>query len=139
MQGGASATGANGKKKKEAIYSCSICWIKVSGRFYLCPACGHVAHFACMDEGLGHEEGECVVGCGCGCGFEEDHERTRMEEGFRRWEEKGGWLPDMEEDGGGGRSYEGSLAGEVGKWSADVAKKSVGKKTKTKGKGKKKA
>jgi len=76
------------KGKKEPVYSCSICWLRVSGRFFLCPSCGHVAHFDCMDtgpagsgfadEGLGishihghqgWEEGECVVGCGCGCGI----------------------------------------------------------------------
>lgn len=63
----------------EPVYSCSICWIKVSGRFRLCPSCGHVAHFDCIDDELGMEEGECVVGCGCGCGFEVEDERTRME------------------------------------------------------------
>lgn len=63
----------------EPIYSCSICWIRVSGRFYLCPACGHVAHFDCMDDDLGTDDGECVVGCGCGCGLEDDDERSRME------------------------------------------------------------
>lgn len=63
----------------EPVYCCSICWIKVSGRFRLCPSCGHVAHFDCIDDGLGMEEGECVVGCGCGCGFEVEDERTRME------------------------------------------------------------
>ncbi|CAO2651125.1 Nn.00g094220.m01.CDS01 [Neocucurbitaria sp. VM-36] len=63
----------------EPIYSCSICWIRVSGRFYLCPACGHVAHVDCMDDELGMDNGECVVGCGCGCGLEDDNERSRME------------------------------------------------------------
>ncbi|KAF2629759.1 hypothetical protein BU25DRAFT_389040 [Macroventuria anomochaeta] len=63
----------------EPVYCCGICWIKVSGRFRLCPSCGHVAHFDCIDDGLGIEEGECVVGCGCGCGFEVEDERTRME------------------------------------------------------------
>lgn len=63
----------------EPVYSCSICWIKVSGRFRLCPSCGHVAHFDCIDDELGMGEGECVVGCGCGCGFEVEDERTRME------------------------------------------------------------
>jgi hypothetical protein len=63
----------------EPIYSCSICWIRVCGRFRLCPACGHVAHFDCVDEDLGMDEGECVVGCGCGCGLEIEDERTRME------------------------------------------------------------
>lgn len=61
------------------VYSCSICWIKVSGRFRLCPSCGHVAHFDCIDDELGMDECECVVGCGCGCGFEVEDERTRME------------------------------------------------------------
>ncbi|KAJ8116320.1 hypothetical protein OPT61_g2231 [Boeremia exigua] len=63
----------------EPVYCCSICWIRVSGRFRLCPSCGHVAHFDCIDDELGMEEGDCVVGCGCGCGFEVDDERTRME------------------------------------------------------------
>lgn len=63
----------------EPVYCCSICWIKVSGRFRLCPSCGHVAHFDCIENELGIEEGECVVGCGCGCGFEVEDERTRME------------------------------------------------------------
>jgi hypothetical protein len=63
----------------EPIYSCSICWIRVCGRFRLCPACGHVAHFDCVDDDLGMDEGECVVGCGCGCGLEIEDERTRME------------------------------------------------------------
>ncbi|KAJ4994358.1 WD repeat-containing protein [Stagonosporopsis vannaccii] len=63
----------------DPVYCCSICWIKVSGRFRLCPSCGHVAHFDCIDDDLGMEEGECVVGCGCGCGFEIEDERTRME------------------------------------------------------------
>jgi hypothetical protein len=38
-----------------------------------------VAHFDCIDDELGTEEGECVVGCGCGCGFDVEDERTRME------------------------------------------------------------
>ncbi|KAF9698496.1 hypothetical protein EKO04_003664 [Ascochyta lentis] len=63
----------------EPVYSCSICWIKVSGRFRLCPSCGHVAHFDCIEVEVCVEEGECVVGCGCGCGFEVEDERTRME------------------------------------------------------------
>jgi hypothetical protein len=87
--------------KAEPMYSCNICWIRVSGRFYLCPACGHVAHFDCMDDELGMDDGECVVGCGCGCGLEDDDERSRMEayiEGVRAanaagiaWEEGSEW------------------------------------------------
>ncbi|KAF2130829.1 hypothetical protein P153DRAFT_336743 [Dothidotthia symphoricarpi CBS 119687] len=86
---------------QEPIYSCSICWIRVKGRFYLCPACGHVAHFNCMDDELEIGEDECVVGCGCGCGLEDDDERSRMEvyiEGVRAanaagvaWQEGSGW------------------------------------------------
>ena len=72
-------TNTTSKSAVEPVYSCSICWIKVSGRFRLCPSCGHVAHFDCIDDELGMEEGECVVGCGCGCGFEVEDERTRME------------------------------------------------------------
>jgi hypothetical protein len=100
------------KKESEPIYSCVICWIRVSGRFFLCPSCGHVAHFGCMessadDEGVfvsyGFEEGECVVGCGCGCGFDGEEEfedfrgarRTPRErkgsvvDYFHRWEDAG--------------------------------------------------
>jgi WD40 repeat protein len=86
----------------EPIYSCSICWIRVCGRVYLCPACLHVAHFDCMNDELGMDDGECVVGCGCGCGFEDDDERTRMEAYIEEvraanaagvaWNESGGWL-----------------------------------------------
>jgi len=89
------------KSQTDPIYSCSICWIRVSGRFYLCPACGHVAHFKCMSDELGIEEGDCVIGCGCGCGFEGDEERDRIEdfiEGVRNWEERGRWLPEIEFD-----------------------------------------
>ncbi|KAJ4369051.1 hypothetical protein N0V83_006134 [Neocucurbitaria cava] len=90
------------KSTSEPIYSCGICWIRVSGRFYLCPACGHVAHFDCMDDEPGMDNGECVVGCGCGCGLEDDNERTRMEAYIddvraanaagEGWEEGGDWL-----------------------------------------------
>jgi hypothetical protein len=88
-------------KPSEPIYSCSICWIRVSGRFYLCPACGHVAHFDCMDDELGIDDGDCVVGCGCGCGLEVDDERERMEAYIEEvraanaagiaWDESGRW------------------------------------------------
>ncbi|KAF2847773.1 hypothetical protein T440DRAFT_402897 [Plenodomus tracheiphilus IPT5] len=64
---------------KEPVYSCGICWIRVQGRVYVCPACGHVAHFDCMDDEIGGDEGECMVGCGCGCGLEDNDERSRME------------------------------------------------------------
>ena len=57
----------------------------------------------CMDDELGMDDGECVVGCGCGCGLEDDDERSRMEayiEGVRAaqaagtaWEEGSVWLP----------------------------------------------
>ncbi|KAL6711366.1 hypothetical protein ACN47E_005897 [Coniothyrium glycines] len=86
----------------EPVYSCGICWIRVSGRFYLCPSCGHVAHFDCMDDEIGMSDSDCVVGCGCGCGVEDDDERTRMEaylEGVRAanaagiaWSEGEIWL-----------------------------------------------
>ncbi|KAH7392733.1 hypothetical protein BKA66DRAFT_412227 [Pyrenochaeta sp. MPI-SDFR-AT-0127] len=88
--------------KTEAVYSCSICWLRVSGRFYLCPFCGHVAHFDCMDDELGMDDGECIVGCGCGCGLEEDDERSRMEAYIAEvraanaagvtWDEGGEWF-----------------------------------------------
>jgi hypothetical protein len=84
------------------IYSCIICWIRVSGRFYLCPACGHVAHFDCMDDKLAMDNGDCVIGCGCGCGLEDDDERSRMEAYIEEvraataagiaWDESRGWL-----------------------------------------------
>jgi hypothetical protein len=112
--------------KKEPIYSCSICWIRVNGRFYLCPACGHVAHFACMDEGVGLEEGQCVVGCGCGCGFEEDNDGARLIDEFREWEEK--WAPVAEDTIYSALSRDGSEMGDVGKWTEDVAKESREKK-----------
>lgn len=117
-----------GKDKKGPIYSCSICWIRVSGRFFLCPSCGHVAHFDCMgldtdriDEGLGlgmaWEEGECVVGCGCGCGFEDEEQRDH---GWREaWDERGGWLPIEHEDAVNGiEEYrsEGGYGDGLGKW-----------------------
>jgi hypothetical protein len=96
-----SATPAPKAAETEPIYSCSICWIKVCGRVYLCPACLHVAHFDCMDDELGMDDGECVVGCGCGCGLEDDDERSRMEAYIDEvraanaaglaWDESGGW------------------------------------------------
>ncbi|KAI4695386.1 uncharacterized protein J4E84_002012 [Alternaria hordeiaustralica] len=89
--------------KTDPVYSCSICWIRVSGLFHLCPSCGHVAHMECMDDEIGMDDGECVVGCGCGCGLENDDERSRMEayiEGVRAanaagiaWEEGSEWFP----------------------------------------------
>jgi len=95
-------TSAAKPSEPEPIYSCSICWIRVYGRVYLCPACLHVAHFDCMDDEVGMDDGECVVGCGCGCGFEDDDERTRMEAYIDEvraanaagvaWDESGGWL-----------------------------------------------
>jgi hypothetical protein len=53
-----------------------------------------------MDGEIGVESGECVVGCGCGCGFDSDGERDRIEEFIEgvRWEERGGWLPEVEFD-----------------------------------------
>jgi hypothetical protein len=96
-----SATAAAKSTETEPIYSCSICWIRVCGRVYLCPACLHVAHFDCMDDELGMDDGECVVGCGCGCGLEDDDERSRMEAYIDEvraanaagvaWDESGGW------------------------------------------------
>jgi hypothetical protein len=69
---------------------------------YLCPACLHVAHFDCMDDEIGMDDGGCVVGCGCGCGLEDDDERSRMEAYIDEvraanaagvaWDESGGWL-----------------------------------------------
>ncbi|KAF1966242.1 hypothetical protein BU23DRAFT_574196 [Bimuria novae-zelandiae CBS 107.79] len=93
----------NRQQAGEEVYTCTICWIRVSGRFYLCPACGHVAHFGCMANDEGFDEEECVVGCGCGCGFETARERSCVEdflEGIRSWEEyeRGGWLPEVQVD-----------------------------------------
>jgi hypothetical protein len=133
-----SGVSSNGKRpKKEPIYSCSICWIRVSGRFYICPACGHVAHFACMDGSLGHEEGDCVVGCGCGCGFEEDNSMAGMIEGFRQLEPfttEGVWNPMLEDMTYRAFSEGGSDMGDVGKWTEDVAKNSVQRKGEKRGK-----
>jgi hypothetical protein len=98
----AAAAAAPKVSESEPIYSCSICWIRVCGRVYLCPACLHVAHFDCMDDEIGMDDGGCVVGCGCGCGLEDDDERTRMEAYIDEvraanaagmaWDESGGWL-----------------------------------------------
>lgn len=135
------STSVAGKKVKDPIYSCSICWIRVSGRFFLCPSCGHVAHFDCMDspdlhEDLGHgwEEGECVVGCGCGCGFEEDDYDEQIldfgEDAFRRWDERGGWLPQPHEDEEKeetGHGYEGGYGEGVGRWSSPSPEKQKAK------------
>ncbi|KAF2199140.1 hypothetical protein GQ43DRAFT_473907 [Delitschia confertaspora ATCC 74209] len=109
---------AQRKRKPQDIHFCSICWIRITGRFYLCAACGHVAHFDCVQlpsssvsasqfkahGGLGIEMDECVVGCACACG--EDEEDQNWPE--TPWGERGGWL-----DGGfvnEGRGI-GSLAG----------------------------
>lgn len=89
------------KTQSDPIYTCTICWIRVTGRFYLCMSCRHIAHFKCMDTSLGMDEGECVVGCGCGCGYEGEDERDKIErflEGVRSWDEHGGWLPEVEFD-----------------------------------------
>jgi hypothetical protein len=116
-----SIAGKKEKKEIEPIYSCSICWIRVSGRFYLCPSCGHVAHFDCMESGsgdevyfLGHvlEEGECVVGCGCGCGLDDEdpddlrarrtpREGKDIDDYFRRWEERNAWAEAAHDEGTG--------------------------------------
>ncbi|KAJ4356327.1 uncharacterized protein N0V89_004359 [Didymosphaeria variabile] len=132
------------KNQNEPIYSCSICWIRVSGRFYLCPACGHVAHFDCLANDEGFDEGECVVGCGCGCGFETSRERSRIEEfldGVRSWEERGGWLPEIEfdEDAASTRAYrpyEANYEEEIHRWAKEEKgrKKEGGKGEKAKGK-----
>lgn len=55
-----------------------------------------------MDDELGMDDGECVVGCGCGCGLEDDDERSRMEAYIDEvraanaagvaWDESGAWL-----------------------------------------------
>jgi hypothetical protein len=57
----------------------------------------------CMDDEIGMDDGECVVGCGCGCGLENDDERSRMEAYIEEvraanaagivWEEGSEWLP----------------------------------------------
>lgn len=139
-------TTANSPNKKiatEPIYSCGICWIRVSGRFYLCPACGHVAHFDCMANDEGFDEGECVVGCGCGCGFEVFQERNRMDEfldDVRNWEERSGWLPEIEFDEDAStrayRPYEASYEDEMKNWRKEEKgrKKESGKGEKGKGK-----
>ncbi|KAF9738196.1 hypothetical protein PMIN03_011733 [Paraphaeosphaeria minitans] len=134
------------KGQSDPTYSCSICWIRVSGRFYLCPACGHVAHFDCMDNDEGFDEDECTVGCGCGCGFETSREQTRIGEfldGARNWGERGGWLPEIEFDEDAStrayRPYEASYEDEMKNWRNEekIRKKETGKGEK--GKGKRKA
>ncbi|CAI6264292.1 unnamed protein product [Periconia digitata] len=125
------------KQPSEPIYTCTICWIRVTGRFYLCMSCRHIAHFACMDSSLGLDEGECVVGCGCGCGFEDENERDKIErfiEGVRSWDEQGGWLPEVEfDEDASTRAFEKS-----GESKKKEEKKGSGKE-KTGGKGKRKA
>ncbi|KAF2005353.1 hypothetical protein P154DRAFT_518855 [Amniculicola lignicola CBS 123094] len=124
-------------KKKDPIYTCGVCWIRVSGRFYLCPSCGHVAHFDCLapttlDEGLGWQEDDCVVGCGCGCGFENEVEQT--EKGYMSgWDERGGWMPEVDEDKDSatikGYDYEGGYGDGKGTWH-EMAKREESKKKK---------
>jgi hypothetical protein len=138
------------KPSTEPIYTCSICWIRVSGRVYWCPSCNHVAHFDCMDgvEGLGvgmsAEEGECVVGCECGCGFEDEDEREKAERFLARargWDERGGWLPDVEfDEEASTRAFavQGENAGR-GEEKKDVGDKRKKSGEKEKGKGKRKA
>ncbi|KAH7116850.1 hypothetical protein B0J11DRAFT_537697 [Dendryphion nanum] len=129
----ASAAAAKRDAGKETVHACSICWIRVQGRFFLCPRCGHVAHFGCLDtggegEGDGHrvEEDECVVGCGCGCGFESQSEEEiwdgedekaglRFKDGGARegevvWNEKGDFRGEDERERervGEARAYDG--------------------------------
>ncbi|PVH99237.1 hypothetical protein DM02DRAFT_529513 [Periconia macrospinosa] len=126
------------KPQSEPIYTCTICWIRVTGRFYLCMSCRHIAHFKCMDSSLGVDEGECVVGCGCGCGFEGEDERDKIErfiEGVRSWDEQGGWLPEVEfDEEASTKAFE-----RVGESKKKEEKKSGGGKEKTGGKGKRKA
>ncbi|KAJ4297615.1 hypothetical protein N0V90_005508 [Kalmusia sp. IMI 367209] len=139
------------KSQSEPVYSCCICWIRVSGRFYLCPACGHVAHFDCMADELGVDEGECVVGCGCGCGVPTSRERGRIEEfleGVRSWEERGSWLPEVEFDEDAStrasstrvyRPYDADYEEEMQKWRRADEKGRRTEKRGEKGKGKRKA
>jgi hypothetical protein len=131
------------KGQSEPIYSCSICWIRVSGRFYLCPACGHVAHFDCMANHEGFDEGECTVGCGCGCGLETFQEKSRINDffyGTRNWGDRGGWLPEIEFDEDAStrayRPYEASYEDEMKSWRKEEKgrKKEGGKGEKAKGK-----
>ncbi|KAF2263463.1 hypothetical protein CC78DRAFT_581556 [Lojkania enalia] len=131
-------------KKKEPLYSCSICWLRVSGRFYLCPACGHVAHFDCMPAESDQDESffakvvnNCIVGCGCGCEFEdEEGEVGEILKGG--WDERGGWLPEIEvEDSPKANAvgYEGGYGNGMGKW-VDTVQKRSNEKKKVKGKSK---
>lgn len=90
-----------------------------------------------MDGSLGHEEGDCVVGCGCGCGFEEDNNVAGMIEGFRQLEPfttEGVWNPMLEDMTYRAFSEGGSDMGDVGKWTEDVAKNSVQRKGEKRGK-----
>lgn len=57
----------------------------------MCPRCGHIAHFECLeseDEEVLVED-ECVVGCGCGCGFEVEPEDTALDGEVELVQEKG--------------------------------------------------
>ncbi|KAF2639355.1 hypothetical protein P280DRAFT_491200 [Massarina eburnea CBS 473.64] len=77
---------------KEQIYACSICWIRVSG-----------PHFECMDlsPDATTDETECVVSCGCGCGFSDEDTMGKFDmffDGIRAWNERGGWLPEVDFD-----------------------------------------
>ncbi|KAF2017285.1 hypothetical protein BU24DRAFT_460353 [Aaosphaeria arxii CBS 175.79] len=127
----ATTTTKRGGGGKEQIYSCTICWLRVGGRFFLCPSCGHVAHFGCMDfdeetaigAGIGWEEGECVVGCGCGCGFEGEEVGGQGE--VEDLEEEADTVVGYEDEGGRGRGLEtprrriaGTAIGGKAGWSA---------------------
>ncbi|KAF2116739.1 hypothetical protein BDV96DRAFT_490919 [Lophiotrema nucula] len=122
------------QKKQNSIYTCSICWLRVLGRVYLCPSCRHVAHFDCIPDpssslAFGIEDGDCVVGCGCGCGLEQEQDGMDPIDKFRAWEEKGGWLPEGEEDGDGSNlptpyGFEGGYGDGIGNWMEKVERRS---------------
>lgn len=132
-----SSTAPTKRSQTETVYTCTICWVRVSGRFFLCPSCGHVAHFNCMSNDEGFDEGECVVGCGCGCGFETSRERTRIEEFLEGVREHGGWPPEIEFDEDASTKAERAYQppeSDYEVWRKDGKKNPEGKKTDKKGK-----
>ena len=115
-----------------------------------------------MDEEIGADDGDCVVGCGCGCGLEDDDDRSRMEafiEGVRaataagiaweegmEWQHSGASTPAMYSESAYGEFMTGGLSKVAGSGDEKRRDRLGGRSavvsptpTKTKKKGKKKA